>query len=139
MNQPTSSLLNVFRPKVVHRIPGRLRLRIPKPPGNLDLPVSAIDDWTVFFRNHEGIETIEYNPLTRTSLIKYDCRQITEDEILATIDRFFNLIVASIPKFLGAPKKALESIPQRIKDYLSEHPVSLTDEEPLELPDGIWR
>lgn len=132
------TLMPFLNYRVLHRIPGRLRIKFPVMPNLTKIPLPDIGDFCHYMRNHEGIESMDYNPLTGTLLILYNADFLTEKDILTTIDRLRDLFVASIPRFRKAGKKTQERFVGRIMDYFSKNPVNIRSEEALELPDEIW-
>ena len=80
------------RPQVVHRLPGRLRLRIPA----LRQIDPAQREWASLWDNllggTAGIGSVEVNLTTGSVLIRYDPEALTEAELLAFL-RAVNRIV----------------------------------------------
>jgi hypothetical protein len=94
-----SRFISAYR--VAHRLPGRIRIRIPV---LAKLPVK----WRTFLnpaaeliRSKSGIKTVEIQPATGSLLITYDSDQIDEARILAwlesLVDDFINLGTLSEP------------------------------------------
>ena len=69
----------------------------------------------MFAHNHEGIEDIEYNP-----------GMISEEAILAAVSRIYNLVIASIPRYMAAPAGVKESLSGRIQEHFRAVPVDIT-------------
>ncbi len=138
----SSSLLSripFLRPRVIHRLPGRLRILIPSPPKKTGLSIPEIDDWTDFIRDHEGIRSVEYNPVSGKALILFDPLILSEEQVLAAIDRLADLVLESLPSYLKLDNRTKSEFPQRILSFFAGSPFDIKSDKPLELPDDIWR
>ncbi|SFH93422.1 hypothetical protein SAMN05192551_104221 [Tindallia magadiensis] len=63
---------------IVHELPGRLRLRLFRPP--TDAPA-----FTEAVRQHEGIESVVFQPRTRSLLIYYQPTEVSDVEIVVRV------------------------------------------------------
>lgn len=64
--------------KIIHFLPGRLRLRLSVPPRNVNRLIREV-------KEHEGINEIKYNQITRSLLIFYEPTAIKHYEILIRV------------------------------------------------------
>ena len=73
----------LLRPRIVHRLPGRLRLCLPalKQIDHVQREWAFI--WRDLLRSPAEIETVEVNLTTGSLLIRYHADQLTEAELLA--------------------------------------------------------
>ncbi len=106
----TYHLFNQVR--VVHSIPGRLRLLIP----NLsDIPETLRkkyeDRVTELILSKKGIKSIEYSYRTNKVLIYYDIKYISADKILNWLNRISELIIEHSEFY---ENKSLEEIENNI-------------------------
>ncbi len=69
------SRLNV---KIVHRIPGRLRVRLSRAPSKIDVFLDRV-------AKHDGIESISFNPVSKSLLAYYKPSVVSSTEILLRI------------------------------------------------------
>ncbi len=60
---------------IIHKIPGRIRLRLSHPPSVVNSFIEAI-------KNHEGIDNITYTPVTGSLLMAFDPAEITYEELI---------------------------------------------------------
>lgn len=60
---------------ILHRIPGRIRIRLSQPPGEVASFIQAI-------KNHPGIDKITYTPVTGSLLAVFDPAEITHEELI---------------------------------------------------------
>lgn len=63
---------------IVHELPGRLRLRLFRPP--TDAPA-----FTEAVRQHDGIESVVFQPRTRSLLIHYQPTEVSDVEIVVRV------------------------------------------------------
>ncbi len=108
--------------KIVHSIPGRLRLTIPG--------LSAIPEemrkhehyTTELILSKEGIQSIEYSYLTNKVLIHYDPSLITDKEIVSWLNAVWKIIVDHSDLYekmtLGEIEKNLDKFYELLKKEL---------------------
>lgn len=88
-----STFLYFNKVKVVHSLPGRLRLSVP---GLNQVPEEFKKfevNLTKLIKLAGGINEVEYSYLTHKVLLKYDPKKITEKEILSWIDLVWKEVV----------------------------------------------
>jgi len=106
----------LLRPQIVHRLPGRLRLRIPA----LKQIDHAQREWAFVWRDLLGgtaeIESVEVNLTTGSVLIRYYPDQLTEAELLAFL-RVVNRLVLQHWNQLAAipPAELLEALQRLVR------------------------
>ena len=84
---------------VVHALPGRLRLRFSRSPGNPERLVAAI-------REHEGMKRLAFTPPTRSLLIEFDAHHVSRQEIALRTAFHFALDQGARPvRLLAAPEE----------------------------------
>ncbi len=64
--------------KIIHRIQGRLRLRLSRPPAQVDVFLSKII-------KHDGIESLSFNPVSKSLLAHYQPSVVSSTEILLRV------------------------------------------------------
>ena len=87
----TYLMLNQIR--VVHSIPGRLRLFVPnlsKVPEELK---KYDDEVKKFFLSKKGIKSVEYSYITNKILLYYDPNLISEKEILEWMNKVWKTVI----------------------------------------------
>lgn len=99
----------LFRPKVVHGLPGRLRVHIPFvsriDPTRRDLSGLVSRLLTV----PEGIESAEVAPATGNVLVLYDVGKLSQDEVFGFIKGLAELFLKNRDRLADLP-------PERIAD-----------------------
>ena len=104
----------LVRPQIVHRLPGRLRLRIPA--------IRQIDpaqrQWAFVWRDLLGgvaeIESVDVNLTTGSVLIRYDPDQLTEAELLAFLRAVNRLVLQHWNRLAALPPAELPEALQRL-------------------------
>lgn len=136
MSRSVLSSLARLRPKVVHSVPGRLRIRLPAVPGTESI---GLDDIDAYFTNRHGIQDIAYDGRSGTALITYDPAEISEEIILRAVKRLTRAVVKAAPRIaLLAPEKRAAAL-EALRAHLLSHPVDLRSDQPVEVPREIWR
>lgn len=138
MNRSALSSLTRLRPKVIHSVPGRLRLRLPAAGGD-EIESVGLDDIETYFTNRDGIHDIAYDGRSGTALITYDPGEITEEIILRAVKRLTRAVVKVAARIaLLSPEKRTLAL-EALRAHLVSHPVDLRSENPVEVPREIWR
>ncbi len=75
---------------VLHELPGRLRVKLSLPPLNPKSMEKAV-------REHDGIELVNYSPVTRTVLLRFDPAYVSREELVVRIAVFLSLENNNIP------------------------------------------
>ena len=100
----------LLRPRIVHRLPGRLRLCLPA----LKQINHVQREWAFVWRDLLGgpaeIETVEVNLTTGSLLIRYHADQLTEAELLAFLRAVNRLAIRYWDRLAATPPAEL---PQR--------------------------
>ena len=104
----------LLRPRVVHRLPGRLRLRVPA----LKRIDHAQREWAFVWRDllgeHAEIESVEVNLTTGSVLIRYHPDQLTEAELLAFLRAVNRLVLRHWDRLAATPPAELPEVLQRL-------------------------
>ncbi len=69
---------------IVHELPGRLRLRLDRPPRNIEDMIASV-------RRHEGMGDVTFNPVSRSLLVRYNPTLVNAVEILVRVGIFLSL------------------------------------------------
>ena len=104
----------LLRPQIVHRLPGRLRLRVPA----IRQIDQAQQEWAFVWRDLlDGtgeIESVEVNPTTGSVLIRYDPDRLTEAELLAFLRGVNRLVLRHWTRLAALPPAELSEALQRL-------------------------
>lgn len=100
--------------KVIHSVPGRIRLFIPyldKFPEQMKKYEHYI---TAIIKLKKGIESVEYSYLTSKILIKYDKISLKEQDIVDWLNKIWEIIVANENIYSGM---SINQIEKNIKNF----------------------
>lgn len=140
MNILHKGCLYLLRPKVVHSIPGRLRLHVPllkkMNSGNGDW-ISVIVD---LLKTLMGIDEVLPSPATGNILLRYDDKRLTESEILTFLTSITKIFHAHLDDFEQIKGKDPDIIRLRLKSWLQNavsHRLHLDDQ--LRIPTDVFQ
>jgi hypothetical protein len=84
---------------VVHSLPGRVRVRLSVVPGDVQRMLAEV-------REHPGIDSISFTPITRSILARFSPREIRQEEIVLRIAFHLSLDCDSAPvRLLAEPEQ----------------------------------
>lgn len=63
---------------LLHELPGRVRLKLSEPPAVLPRFIKAI-------MSHDGFDTVQFNPISKSLLIRYETGHLATEEILLRV------------------------------------------------------
>jgi len=115
----TAALVDQFRgwllrPRIVHRLPGRLRLRLPEL-ARLD---RAGQDWSFawrgLFAGAPEIQSVEANPTTGSVLIRYRPDELTEAELVAFLEAVNRFALRRFDRLAAVPPAELPEAVRRL-------------------------
>lgn len=86
---------------VVHSLPGRVRVRISVAPADVQRMLTGV-------REHPGMESISFSPITRSILARFHPHEISQEEIVLRIAFHLSLDCGSAPvRLLAEPEQRL--------------------------------
>ncbi len=80
---------------IAHVLPGRMRLR-------LSLHPRDTADMAAQVQEHEGIEQIDYTPVTRSVLVRFDPQVVTKEELIVRFGVVLSLDYGKLPVLVVA-------------------------------------
>lgn len=117
-NLLTTTFLMFNKIKVVHSIPGRLRLSIPglnKVPENM----KKYEEYTTnIIKMHAGIENVTYSYVTGKVLIEYDKTVTDEKKIVKWLNSVWKQIVENKKLYSGMSIEEIEENMDKFYDIL---------------------
>jgi len=138
---PKSCLVHLrawaMRPTVIHRMPGRLRLHIP---ALSRLAIGPPGVWRDLLASVPDIVVAEVNPPTGNVLIRYDPARQSEAEVLAFLRAVHGVLLEHWQRLAATPAPELPRVVKRLIRTLrksTRHRLVL--EEPVRIPDDVWR
>jgi hypothetical protein len=133
------ALRYALRIRVVHRLPGRLRLHVEALRSVPEASRHLADEVARLLALPEGVESVDVSFVTGNLLVRYDVSHITEQEILDYYRGVLALALKHWDKLSELPGDRCSLIVDRIEGVLQgalRQRVALDEE--IELPDGIW-
>ncbi len=97
----------IFKPRVLHRLPGRLRVHLPwlkKVTGNRS---EIIDLLTALFTVPDQIREVSTDHVSGNILILYDAASVKEDEVLGYLSALFEVILRNRERLEAQPADRL--------------------------------
>lgn len=138
--KPAGLIVQWFlRPRVVHRLPGRLRLYIPA----LRQVNHVQREWAFVLRDVLGspaeIETVEVNLATGSVLIRYHADQLTEGELLAFLEAVNRLVLQNWDRLAATPASDMSRVlPRLIRAIRAGTRRRLVLDGKSEIPKDVW-
>lgn len=128
-----------LRPRIVHRLPGRLRLCLPA----LQQLDHAHPEWAFVWRDLFGspaeIQSVQVNLTTGSLLIRYHADQLTEAELLAFLGAVNRLALRYWDRLAATPPAELPQVLRRLVCAIragTRHRLVL--DEKLEISEDVW-
>ncbi len=134
-----AAIWSLLRPRVTHRLPGRLRLRVP-------LLRKLPDEWLQTAQileqvmcSPDGIRSVRSSRTTGSILVEYDPDMLSEADVLGFIRTLLELLWRHRDRFAGLNNGQAAKFAARLEEWVHEntrfHPVidSSTD-----IPDELW-
>ncbi len=118
MNLFEEGYLLLAKPRVVHSLPGRVRLQVPL----LKKVGRDHQHWGVLFctllKVPEGIEEVQANSVSGTVLLNYDEKKVSEKEILSFITSLIRVFVSQRDDLARLLKNDTDTIFNCLRDWL---------------------
>ncbi|NCO38296.1 MAG: hypothetical protein COZ06_28635 [Armatimonadetes bacterium CG_4_10_14_3_um_filter_66_18] len=128
-----------LKPRVVHSLPGRLRVQLPLL-RHVPAKSEAVADWLPrLLRAPDGIASVEFSSVSGSLLYAYDGAVLTEQEVLAWVHAVARTIVRYQEHLAGLKPEDVPQIGDRLEPALRKalRPKAVLDEETLDLAD-VW-
>ena len=110
--------LLLAKPRVMHSIPGRVRLQVPL----LKKVDAKQHDWTqllcTLLKEPEGIDEVSVSPVTGTVLLHYDAALVSEREILRFVSSLSRVFVSQKDDLRRLLTNDSETVEKCLKQWL---------------------
>ena len=129
----------LLSPKVVHRLPGRLRLRIPALKRLAGAPNQPSFLWRDLKIGPNRIDLIEVNLTTGSVLIRYRRDDLTEAELLGFLQAVNRLVLHHWDQFKTVPAENLPVVLKRLVQVVglaTSHRLALNGD--IQIPNDVW-
>ncbi len=118
MNLFEEGYLLLAKPRVVHSLPGRVRLQVPL----LKKVGRDHQHWgdllCTLLKVPEGIEEVQANSVSGTVLLNYDAKKVSEKEILSFITSLSRVFVSQRDDLARLLKNDTDTIFNCLRDWL---------------------
>ena len=128
----------VIRPRVLHRLPGRLRVHLPflKDACAADSPVLALVQRLLAVP--DGIGAVRASPVTGNAVIEYDARRVTETEVLEFLKHALHLCLKHRGELATAGADGVLAASDKLEAFFRSTVHSrLTVDRNAEIPDDL--
>jgi hypothetical protein len=127
------------RPTVVHRLPGRLRLRVPalrRLSGSQQECAWLVRD---LLQMPPQIQSVDVNLTTGSVLIRYAADALTEAEVLGLLESANRFVLRYWDRLAATPPGELPQVLNRLQEVAANalHQRPALDED-IEIPDHVW-
>lgn len=128
-----------LRPRVAHRLPGRLRLQIPLlrhlPDEWLDL--TALLEQVV--ASPAAISNVRSNRRSGSIVVTYDPDQLHEDDVMTYLRALFELLRRHRHRLGTIPPERASCVAHKLNHWLRDHIRHCPEIDPdTVIPDAIW-
>ena len=132
-------LLMQMRPRVIHRIPGRLRIHVPALK-KVQPEYNEIVD-SIFTKSHlpEGIEQTEVNFITGNILVNYNFNETNEKNTLNWVFDIKKIAEYIFLKFLDMEEERTNTTKEKLLDYFKQISSNgIIMNKNFTIPDEVW-
>ena len=129
-----------LRPTVVHRLPGRIRLRIPALARLQDGQRERAVVWRDLLGSLPDLDVTEVNLTTGSVLLNYDPAQLGEPDVLAYLNAVHRVVLRHWDRLAATPAERLPRVLRRVIRILRQathHRLVL--DATVRIPDDVWR
>jgi hypothetical protein len=128
-----------MRPRVVHRLPGRLRIHIPAlknvSPDFHEIATALLRD----FHFPKGVDDASVNYVTGNILVEYNRDYMPEAEILKWIIDIKNIVAVIFMKFISMHNGEMEKARIKLTHYLKTASQNGTViDKTFKIPHDVW-
>lgn len=128
-----------LRPRVIHRLPGRLRIHVP---ALKKVNPSFHDIANILLKGFQlpgSFEFIKVNYISANLLIVYDAKGISESKVLDWVFDVRNLIEEIIVKFSEVEEDKIQSSENKLYDFFkTESAKGTLIDRKFVIPNEIW-
>ena len=129
----------LLRPKVLHSLPGRVRIHVP---ALRHIPVDSKDRFAAPLAHlialPEGIDNVEISFQTGNLLIRYDPDKITENEIVAWNKQLGGMVLQVWDRLQAVSTEQLPNVMLRLEGVLQNAIHYRLDPQEVTIPDDVW-
>ncbi len=126
-------------PRVIHRLPGRLRVHVPAMTKIPKEKRHLAESFKRFFLLAPGIQSVEISFTTNNLLFLYDQEQISEKEVLDWIRQLGKIVYQIWNRLSNVSEEELPQVTERIEKILKHSMKSrMVFDKEVTIPDDVW-
>ena len=138
MNFKGALIRLLMRPKIVHRLPGRLRIHIPLLRRVSPSQEAFMADFLTILMVPEPIEKADAHLSTGNVLIHYDQTRASEEEVVKFLKSLFKIFSKHIDSLLNLPEEKFPEVARRLKELIqTATQTRLVIDPNLEIPEDV--
>ena len=138
MSLKDKTLSYLLRPRVVHQLPGRLRIHLPLLQRIGGENGSVVDLAARLVAVPDGITDVQAAPATGNVLVQYDAEALDAEDVQRYLHALTRMCVANRARFARTTTEAAQQAEKRLRDWLRTR---LNDDLDLEgdlrIPDDV--
>ncbi len=128
-----------FRARVLHRLPGRLRIRIPAlnlvPASKRGLAEAVVDGLPM----PKGVKALEPSFVTGNVVLTYDTKVISEKQVIEHIEWLVKFSIKHRDKLMMVPPNDLPRVVKQLKDHFEQWDgAGKRPAREVEIPEDVW-
>jgi len=139
LNLKQALLRHELRPKVVHRLPGRLRLRIAALRRLQHNDLDVTEYLSEYLALPAGIESVSVDARTGSVLLCYRPDQLLDTDVLAYVDSLLDLMVTHHKRIAGLHRADWKRIGPTLKHVIAEATGQKPELQQIEIPEDVWQ
>lgn len=138
MDWQSVALRLLARPRILHRVPGRLRIHLPFLKLIKEGNAGLVPMISTLLCVPEGLEKIEPCLVTGNVVIQYDTARLSETEVLNYLKSISEICIRHKDRFKQVSREDMPDVAGRLEAFLkSEITYPLALDPQLEIPDHV--
>ena len=136
---PVFLIRRALRLKIVHSIPGRLRVHIPAIKYAPESADSIQEQLIRLIKIPDGIRTVESNNISGNLVIEFDINSITNEGVIDYLSALLSMVSRYYKRLSELPSEKISGVLIRLESVLKESIESQDNlTANLKIPDHVW-
>jgi hypothetical protein len=138
LNLKEALLRHELRPKVVHRLPGRLRLRIAALRRLREKDLDVTEYLGECLALPDGIDSVSVDARTGSILLCYRPDELLDTDILAYVNSLLDLMVTHRRRMMSLHRADWKRIGPQLKQIITDATNKRLELQHIEIPEDVW-